>query len=53
MCHESISLICATCHPFGSIADALQEADVDMYSEFPDPIKITHEDQSKDKGCAC
>lgn len=30
-----------------------QEADVEMYNEFPDPIKITQDSGKKDDGCAC
>lgn len=30
-----------------------QEADVEMYNEFPDPIKITQDSGAKSDGCAC
>lgn len=30
-----------------------QEADVEMYNEFPDPIKITQDSGKADAGCAC
>lgn len=30
-----------------------QEADVEMYNEFPDPIKITQDSGKADGGCAC
>lgn len=30
-----------------------QEADVEMYNDFPDPIKITTNDKPQDAGCAC
>jgi Ras-related protein Rab-7A len=30
-----------------------QEADVDMYNDFPDQIKLSGEDKPVDNGCAC
>jgi len=30
-----------------------QETDVEMYNDFPDPIKITSDDKEKKDGCAC
>lgn len=30
-----------------------QEADVEMYNDFPDQIKITGDDKPRQEGCAC
>ena len=37
-----------------TLADALQqEADVEMYNDFPEPIKITNDDKPAEGGCGC
>jgi Ras-related protein Rab-7A len=30
-----------------------QEAEVEMYNDFTDPIKLTGDDKPKDDGCPC
>ena len=30
-----------------------QEADVEMYNDFPEPIKITNDDKPAEGGCGC